>query len=41
MKNEDSYANINLTKEQLLEYDLDIIFFLIPGEAQEFLTDDS
>ena len=41
MNNEDSYANVNLTKEQLLEYDPDVIFFSMPGEAQKFLTDDS
>lgn len=41
MKNKDSYANVNLTKEQLLEYDPDIIFFSMPGEAQKFLADDS
>ena len=41
LENEDSYANVNLTKEQLLEYDPDIIFFSMPGEAQKFLDDSS
>lgn len=41
MENEDSYANVNLTKEQLLEYDPDVIFFSMPGEAQKFLNDNA
>lgn len=38
MKNEDSYANINLTKEQLLEYNPDIVFFAMPNQAHNFLN---
>ena len=35
--NPDGY--VNLTKEQLLEYDPDILVFIIPGEAAKFMSD--
>lgn len=41
MVNTDLYANVNLTKEQLLEYDPDILFFSMPGQAELFLNDDT
>lgn len=39
MINEDAYANVKLTKEQLLEYDPDVLFFAMPGQAEKFLSD--
>lgn len=39
MVNEDSYANVNLTQEQILEYNPDFIFFAMPGQADKFLED--
>ena len=39
MVNEDMYANVNLTKEQLLEYDPDFILFAMPNQAEAFLED--
>lgn len=41
MVNEDTYANIKLTKEQLLEYNPDVLFFAMPGQAEQFLKDDT
>lgn len=41
MVNEESYANVNLTREQLLEYDPDVLFFSMPNEAEKFLNDSS
>lgn len=41
MVNKDLYANVNLTKEQLLEYDPDILFFSMPGQAELFLNDNT
>lgn len=37
MVNEDAYANVNLTQEQILEYNPDFIFFAMPGQADKFL----
>lgn len=39
MVNEDAYANVNLTQEQILEYNPDFIFFAMPGQAAKFLED--
>lgn len=36
MVNQDTYANVNLTQEQLLEYDPEIIFFTMPLQAKKF-----
>ena len=41
MVNEDTYANVNLTKEQIYEYNPDYIFFAMPNEAEKFITDDT
>lgn len=41
MINEDAYANVNLTKEQLIEYNPDVLFFAMPGQAEQFLDDDT
>ena len=35
----DPTGYVNLTKEQLLEYNPDYIFFIIPGEAEKFISD--
>ena len=40
MVNEDTYANVNLTREQLLEYDPDYIFFSMPEQAETFIADE-
>ena len=39
MVNEDSYANVNLTKEQIFEYNPDYIFFAMPNQVEKFLED--
>ena len=39
MVNEDAYANVNLTQEQILEYNPDFIFFAMPEQADKFLED--
>lgn len=39
LKEGDPDGYVNLTKEQLLEYDPDIIVFVIPGEAEKFIQD--
>lgn len=39
MVNEDPYANVQLTAEQLIEYDPDHIFFVMPSEANLFMQD--
>lgn len=40
MVNEDTYANVNLTSEQIIEYDPQFIFFAMPKQADKFLEDD-
>lgn len=39
LKEGDPDGYVNLTSEQLLEYNPDIIVFVIPGEAQKFVDD--
>lgn len=39
MVNEDAYANVNLTQEQILEYNPDFIFFAMPEQVDKFLED--
>lgn len=39
MVNDDSYANVNLTREQIFEYNPDYIFFAMPGQAEKFNND--
>jgi len=41
MVNEDAYANVKLTKEQLIEYNPDVLFFAMPGQAEKFLADET
>ena len=38
---DDNNANVNLTKEQLMQFNPDFIFFSMPGEAQKFVSDDT
>lgn len=37
MVNEDAYANVNLTQEQIIEYNPDYIFFAMPNQATGFI----
>ena len=39
LKEGDPDGYVNLTNEQLLEYDPDVIVFVIPGEAKKFVAD--
>lgn len=39
LKDGDPNGYVNLTSEQLLEYDPEIIVFVIPGEAKKFIED--
>lgn len=39
LKEGDPNGYVNLTSEQLLEYDPEIIVFVIPGEAKKFIVD--
>lgn len=39
MVNEDTYANVNLTSEQIFEYNPDFIFFAMPKQVDKFLED--
>lgn len=39
LKEGDPNGYVNLTSEQLLEYDPDVIVFVIPGEAKKFVAD--
>lgn len=39
LKEGDPNGYVNLTSEQLLEYDPEIIVFVIPGEAKKFIAD--
>ncbi len=39
MVNEDTYANVNLTSEQIFEYNPDFIFFAMPKQVDKFLDD--
>jgi iron complex transport system substrate-binding protein len=39
MVNEDPYPNVILTSEQIIEYNPDYIFFVIPGESAKFCSD--
>lgn len=39
MVNEDTYANVNLTSEQIFEYNPNFIFFAMPKQVDKFLED--
>ena len=39
LKEGDPNGYVNLTSEQLMEYDPEIIVFIIPGEAKKFISD--
>lgn len=41
MVNEDTYANVNLTNEQIFEYNPDFIFFAMPNQVEKFLEDNT